>query len=168
VVPVWHFFRAGSRVEAMQRIATTEIRATQHIRRSEPRHSRFTCASWNCARVNPEIIAWCYVNCGSQFSTVARTSSTSSVTTVSGSWSCVKANGCEAQRTRCPAAVGPTQIQSVESVLAMGTGDAGIDRPMALAYSEANSVLSGYCSFSSPAISAQAHPDFHDEPQGQG
>jgi transposase len=45
--------------------------------------------------------------------------------------------------------VGPTQIQSVESVLTTGTGDAGIDRPMALAYSEANSRLSGYCSFSS-------------------
>ena len=45
--------------------------------------------------------------------------------------------------------VGPTQIQSVESVLTTGTGDGDIDRPMALAYSEANSTLSGYCSFSS-------------------
>ena len=44
---------------------------------------------------------------------------------------------------------GPTPIQSTESGLTTGTADAGIGRSLALAYSEANSRLSGYCSFSS-------------------
>ena len=39
--------------------------------------------------------------------------------------------------------------QSVESLLIMGTEDVGIDMCRDLAYSEANSALSGYCSFSS-------------------
>ena len=54
----------------------------------------------------------------------------------------------------------PTPIQSTESGLTTVTADAGIG-PLALAYSEASSRLSGYCFLSSSTIFEQGRFDFH-------
>jgi catechol 2,3-dioxygenase-like lactoylglutathione lyase family enzyme len=45
---------------------------------------------------------------------------------------------------------------------------AGIDRSIALAYSEANSWLSGYCSLNSRNSLAPGHPAFHGARRGPG